>query len=216
MLEDMANLAAVKEVPEALESAKAQRILEAARQVFLTDGYGATSMDTIAKAAGVSKATVYAHFSSKDRLFSEIIADRCRRHFPNDLDAEIDALDPKEALRTIGRRFAAHVLAPEVLGLYRIVVAETARFPELGRALYEGGPRTGNKRMAQYLQHLADRGVFDIPDTELAARQFFSMIRSDLYMRRLFGIADAEVGITEAQTIDGAVEVFWRAYSRQR
>jgi AefR-like transcriptional repressor, C-terminal domain len=57
--------------------------------------------------------------------------------------------------------------------------------------------------------------VFDIPDAELAARQFFSMIRGDLYMRRLFGIADAEVGITEKQTIDGAVEVFWRAYGRQ-
>jgi TetR/AcrR family transcriptional regulator, mexJK operon transcriptional repressor len=212
----MANLATVKEAPEVLESAKAQRILEAARQVFLTDGYGATSMDTIAKAAGVSKATVYAHFSSKDRLFSEIIAQRCRRHFPNDLDAEIDALDPKEALRTIGQRFAAHVLAPEVLDLYRIVVAETPRFPELGRALYEGGPRTGCTRMAHYLQHLVDRGVFDIPNTELAARQFFSMIRGDLYMRRLFGVADAEVGITEAQTIDGAVEVFWRAYSRWR
>jgi TetR/AcrR family transcriptional regulator, mexJK operon transcriptional repressor len=212
----MANLATVKDPPEVLESAKAQRILEAARQVFLTDGYGATSMDTIAKAAGVSKATVYAHFSSKDRLFSEIIAQRCRRHFPNDLDAEIDALDPKEALRTIGQRFAAHVLAPEVLDLYRIVVAETPRFPELGRALYEGGPRTGCARMARYLQHLVDRGVFDIPNTELAARQFFSMIRGDLYMRRLFGIADAEVGITEEQTIDGAVEVFWRAYSRRR
>src|SRR5258705_7717365 len=142
------------EVPE---GGKAGKILEAARRVFMTDGYGAASMDAIAKAAGVSKATVYAHFSGKDQLFAAIIAQQCRVHsaIPT-LDDERAA--PEETLRALGRKFADLVLSPEVLDLYRIVVSETARFPELGRTLYETGPKRGIGRLAEYLQLLTNRG----------------------------------------------------------
>ncbi len=201
---------------EAPEGGKAGKILDAARRVFMTDGYGAASMDAIAKAAGVSKATVYAHFSGKDQLFAAIIAQQCRVHSAIPALDEVERSTPEEALRALGRNFAGLVLSPEVLDLYRIVVAETARFPELGRTLYETGPKRGIGRLAEYLQQLSDRGLLDVPEPHIAARQFFGMIRSDLYLRRMFNISDAEVGITVEQMVDSSVQMFLRAYARGR
>src|SRR4030095_8028235 len=118
---------------EAPEGGKVGKILEAARRVFMTDGYGAASMDAIAKAAGVSKATVYAHFAGKDHLFAAIIAQQCRVHSAIPALDDIERSTPEAALRALGRNFADLVLSPEVLDLYRIRVAETAPFPRTGR-----------------------------------------------------------------------------------
>ena len=207
--------AAVLARPEAAESGKAGKILAAARRVFMTDGYGAASMDAIAKAAGVSKATVYAHFAGKDQLFAAIIAERCLAHSAIPELENIEHSTPEETLRALGRNFADLVLSPEVLDLYRIVVSETARFPELGRTLYETGPKRGIARLAEYLQRLTDRGFLDVPEPHIAARQFFGMIRSDLYLRRMFNISDAEVGITVEQMVDSSVQMFLRAYAKR-
>ncbi len=200
---------------EASEGGKAGKILEAARRVFMADGYGAASMDAIAKVAGVSKATVYAHFAGKDQLFAAIIAQQCRMHSAAPALDDIERSTPEDALRTLGRNFADLVLSPEVLDLYRIVVAETARFPELGRTLYETGPMRVIGRLAEYLQRLTDRGLLDVPEPQIAARQFFGMIRSDLYLRRIFNISDAEVGITVERMVDSSVEMFLRAYAKK-
>ena len=207
--------AAVIARSEAQESGKAAKILDAARRVFMADGYGAASMDAIAKAAGVSKATVYAHFAGKDQLFAAIIAERCRAHSAIPELEDVERATPEEALLALGRSFASLVLAPEVLDLYRIVVAETPRFPELGRTLYETGPKRGIARLAAYLQRLTDRGLLDVREPDIAARQFFGMIRSDLYLRRLFHISDAEVGITVEQMVASSVEMFLRGYARR-
>src|SRR5499433_1460430 len=200
---------------EGAESGKAAKILDAARRVFMADGYGAASMDAIAKAASVSKATVYAHFAGKDQLFAAIIAERCRAHSAIPELEDVERATPEEALLALGRSFASLVLAPEVLDLYRIVVAETPRFPELGRTLYETGPKQGIARLADYLQRLTDRGLLDVREPDIAARQFFGMIRSDLYLRRLFNISDAEVGITVEQMVASSVAMFLRAYARR-
>lgn len=61
-------------------SRKATQVLEAAKNVFLRDGYSGASMDTVSREAAVSKATLYAHFSSKDKLFAAVIASECERH----------------------------------------------------------------------------------------------------------------------------------------
>jgi len=200
---------------EGAESGKAAKILDAARRVFMADGYGAASMDAIAKAASVSKATVYAHFAGKDQLFAAIIAERCRAHSALPELEDVERATPEEALLALGRSFASLVLAPEVLDLYRIVVAETPRFPELGRTLYETGPKRGIARLADYLQRLTDRGLLDVREPDIAARQFFGMIRSDLYLRRLFNISDAEVGITVEQMVASSVAMFLRAYAKR-
>src|ERR1700753_3833872 len=80
---------------------KTEKIVEAASQLFLEQGYGAVSMDQIARDAGVSKATVYAHFESKENLFAAIIQDGCTAYAEGIVPAVAELDDMREALTHI-------------------------------------------------------------------------------------------------------------------
>src|SRR5579863_1239686 len=99
---------------------KAESILAAAERAFLARGFGAVTMDAIAREAGVSKATVYAHFTGKEELFGAFVARVSERRFGG---FSVEALDPRDiaaSLTTIATRFLDLVLAPEVIALNRI------------------------------------------------------------------------------------------------
>eukprot|EP01035_Chromulina_nebulosa_P011284 gene11284-15106_t len=128
------------------ESRKRRQVLDAAGDLFMAQGYGAVSMEAVARAAGVSKATLYAHFASKDALFASIVAEACERNtlvadnFPTDVE------DIEAALVAIGGRVLRFLLQPRTLAIYRVAVAESARFPELGRAFWAAGPNAFRER----------------------------------------------------------------------
>ena len=148
-------------------AAKRDAIVRAAAQVFLASGYGNTSMDQIAAAAGVSKQTVYSHFGAKDALFEAIIKGKCA------------------ALMGEGAGFA------ESIGLYRIILSEAARFPELALAFYRSGPNAAASRLATFLAEAADKRDIIIDDPRRAADLFFAMLRDDLYLERLLSLRAA-------------------------
>src|ERR1043166_6930143 len=113
---------------------KTEAILEAAGQLFREHGYGAVSMDQIAREAGVSKATVYAHFESKDRLFAAMVHNACRAYAEGRLPAVTEMEDVRAALTHICREIERFLLSPKTLGIYRVIIAEGPRFPELVQA----------------------------------------------------------------------------------
>jgi len=100
----------------------------------------------------------------------------------------------------------------ETLSIYRIVVGETGRFPELGRVFYETGPRRVLSRLAEYLQEVSDKGLVDIPEPRLAAEQFVGMVRGAYYLRRLLRIEEEAEAPDAERIIASAVDVFLRAY----
>jgi AcrR family transcriptional regulator len=197
-------------------STKAQHIIRAAREAFLDTGYGETTMDQVARAAGVSKATLYAHFTNKQALFGAVIAEECNRTASALFDPGIDNTDVRRVLARLGRNFCDMVLDPVKLSGYRVVVAEAGRFPELGEAFYRAGPARTISSLAEYLERMNALGVLDVPHARLAASQFLGMIKADHYMRRLFGIADGPGDPSPADAVDAAVEVFLRAYGTAR
>src|SRR3954471_15750009 len=126
------------ELREAI-GAKAEAVLAAAERAFLAYGFGVVSMDAIARDAGVSKATVYAHFTSKEELFGSVIARLSEQRFHG---FSVDALDPGDieaSLLTIATRFLDLVLSPEGIALNRIIIAEVSRFPALGEVFWAAG-----------------------------------------------------------------------------
>lgn len=194
-------------------SAKADQILRAATQVFMDQGYGAASMDTVARRAGVSKATVYAHFSSKEQLFAAIVRGECRHHARAMSAPDIAAAGVEEALYRIGENFLRFILTPRSLAIFRVVIAETPRFPELGRIFYESGPAIIAGELSAHLAGMARAGRLDVDDPARAAEQFFGMLRGNLRLRCLLGepadVSDA--GIERA--VRAAVAAFLRAYA---
>ena len=171
-------------------------------------------MDAIARDAGVSKATIYAHFPDKAVLFEELIKEECAKQWPNIAILDDEPGDVRAALIAVGRTYAEFLVSPKVLQTYRMVIAEAPRSPELGRAFYDGGPKRITDKLAAYLARAEAQGKLALGDPRLAARQFFSMLRCEHHLRALTGI-DPEPTATEiARIVDGATEVFLRAYGR--
>ncbi len=126
--------AATLDPPAAAEaSPKRRQMLDAARRLFLAQGYGAVSMDAVARTAGVSKATLYAHFASKAALFGMLMAEGCSQMLlPEENLFPAEVADLRPALEALGGRTLRFMLREDWLAIYRIAMAESVRFPELG------------------------------------------------------------------------------------
>jgi TetR/AcrR family transcriptional repressor of mexJK operon len=196
------------------QSPKRKQMLDAAADLFIAQGYGAVSMDAIARAAGVSKATLYAHFASKDRLFATIITDACQANFGWYAMVPAAEQEPRTALLELGRRTLRFILDEEVLAIHRVVIAESPRFPELGRAFYEGGPRVANRKMCAWIEHQVERGVLYVGDPAAASDHWFGLLKGDIYVRALLGLESAPDEAEIDAVVQRAVEVFLRAYGR--
>jgi TetR/AcrR family transcriptional regulator, mexJK operon transcriptional repressor len=191
-------------------NARVQRILAAARTLFLRLGYGETSMDAIARHAGVSKATLYSHFAGKDALFAALIVGECR-HLSDQIGRRaLDEPDIRGALLQVAHDFNNLLCTGYGLTMYRIVVAEVPRFPELGRVFYDCGPTIMIDRLANLLHQAADRGLLKIGDPRIAAIQFISLIRGELHLTRVLGLKKASKN--PADYVEASVDLFLAGY----
>lgn len=192
---------------------KRRAIAEAAARVFLEVGYGAASMDAIAAAAGVSKQTVYSHFGAKDALFAAIVEGRCADLMAPVVLPAAPGRDPEPVLTEIARRFVDAVLTPANMALFRSVIAESARFPELAKAFYRAGPATATESLAAYLTGLDRAGTLAVRDATESARLFFAMLRGDFYVRCLLGLGPKATAAEKEAQVRQAVAAFVKAHA---
>lgn len=193
------------------EHRKVEQILCGARAAFVELGYEGTTVDEIARRAKVSKPTLYAHLGDRRAIFAAVL----RREFETqarDIFAETPPEAPVQAsLQAIAEHYIAFLVSEPAQEIFRVVVAESHRFPDLGRAFYESGPGLGVARLAKYLNAVAARGDLAIDDVELAAHQFTELCRADLFYRRLLlgrAVNKLEIGKVAA----ASVKVFLAAY----
>jgi AcrR family transcriptional regulator len=199
---------------EAPAGGKAESILAAAKCCFLASGFGAVSMDTIAREAGVSKATVYAHFAGKEELFGAVIGRECERRFAGLSVGELDPADVSTSLTTLGRRCLDLLLSPDAIALHRIILGEVSRFPALGEVFWRAGPERNLAQIEAFLASAAAAGSLTLPDSRLAAEQFVGLVRGEIQLRHLLRL-EAAAGAAEPSIeaiVEGAVETFIRAF----
>ncbi len=191
---------------------KYDQVLEGAREVFMADGFEGASVDTIARAAGVSKATLYSYFPDKRLLFLEVARCECSRQADEAVEV-IDMSAPvREVLTAAAERIVDFILSDFGMRVFRICVAEADRFPGLGREFYESGPGLVRKRLAGYLRDAAARGELAIADIDLAADQFAELCKADLFPRAVFGVGGPPTAEEKRRVIDGAVATFLARY----
>ena len=165
---------------------KHQAIVDAARQVFLEQGFSATTMDMIAESAKVSKRTVYKHFDDKHSLFAAVVRMLCDKVVPPSLnEMEIDNSEPLTVLTRLAVQILSNLYAREQIALLRVVVTESQGFPELGALMYEQVEHTEDL-IREYLMTQRKKGTINLPDPELAASQFLGLIKTDLQLQLLF------------------------------
>lgn len=170
---------------------KRDAIIQAGARVFMEQGFGSANMDEVARLANVSKATIYSHFDGKQDLFGAIITGRCQAMIPIIEAAALGDQAPAEALRAIGRQFLDLLLSKGPLSLYRVVLAEAARFPALGRTFYQSGPDKIAGALADYLARQHEAGVLEVPNPRVSAEQFFGMVLGQAHVRVLLGVSEA-------------------------
>ncbi len=191
---------------------KYDQVLVGARQVFMVDGYEGGSVDAIARAAGVSKATLYKYFPDKRMLFMEVANVECQRQAGAALDIIDRAAPPREVMGQTGRHFLSFITSKFGQQVYRICVAESDRFPELGRRFYESGPAVMRVEMAAYFAQACARGELDIEDYTMAADQFGELCKADLWTRLMFGVIEQVSEADIDRVVDQAVETFMARY----
>jgi AcrR family transcriptional regulator len=192
-------------------SAKRRQIMEGARQVFLSAGFDGASMNDIARAAGVSKGTLYAYFDSKEELFEAIIRGEFAQSAER-LCAFRREGDARDMLWDFGVRLISRMAEPGTLALARVIVAAAGKFPSVGRAFFEAGPLYGATRLAAELENLEKSGALTVPDPERAAWQFVDLCQSYVYKRLLFGVVDSISREDIEASVEAGVDVFMKAY----
>mgnify|MGYP000991725458 CR=1 FL=1 len=188
-------------------SSKRSRLLEAAAKLFVLHGYDNTSIEMIADAAQISRQTIYNQFGSKDALFIAIA-----KELTGDLTASIaHPLDVghnlARTLETFGRQVLSLVVADRNLAIYRLVLTEVSRFPELSRAVLECGIAVTESQIANYL---AAQSGLRLDDPRFAARAFLALIVHPIHMRAQLGKKPSQREI--AAHVKAAVALFLRAY----
>ncbi|MGF1529391.1 MAG: TetR/AcrR family transcriptional regulator [Candidatus Competibacterales bacterium] len=193
-------------------SAKRQRILEAAQELFVERGFEGTSMDDVADAAAVSKQTIYSHFGNKEELFAAAIAARCAA---GELSAEDfdEALPCREMLLTVGQRFVRLIASPEAVAIYRLAVANAEQHPTIARLFFHAGPLPTLEALTDYLARCHGAKRLLIPEPRVAAGQFLAMVKGEHDMRRILNVEPLDTASVEAY-VARCVDVFMAAYGR--
>jgi len=208
----------VAETPSSLrlvgdvDSSKRRQIIDGARKVFLDLGFDGASMGEIARAAGVSKGTLYVYFESKEQLFEALIREERRQQAERLMDCSFDTDDVRGVLFRFGCRLIEMMSRPDMLAHVRMVIAATAKFPQLGRAFYEAGPCFGANRLGQFIGRMNERGILRVGDADRAAWQFLDLCQSGTFKPLLFRMIDETSTAAIESSVGAAVEVFMAAY----
>jgi TetR/AcrR family transcriptional repressor of mexJK operon len=193
---------------------KRQQILDAAAQLFASQGYTNTSLETVAAAAGVSKQTIYSHFSSKQEVLREGVKRHCEsgKIAPGQLD---NSLPPREFLPLFAERFVSTVLNKGSLAMYRLCMSEGENHPEVGVSFFESGPRVVIEGLSEYLGAADSRGELAVDNPHVAASQFLFMVKGMPIDTALLNLPRLPFEIDVSDYIEQCCAMFLRAYAKQ-
>jgi AcrR family transcriptional regulator len=193
------------------DSSKRRQILDGARKVFMDLGFDGASMNEIARAAGVSKGTLYVYFTDKSRLFEAIVEDEAleKAKIAYNLDPRRDV---ETTLREFGRTYIGSICRPGGGSSIRTVMAIAERMPDVGRQFYENVLANTINRLADYLRAHVRPGDLAIDDCGLAAAQFLQMCQATLFLPFVFQAEPAPSAERIARVVDSATRLFLQTY----
>jgi AcrR family transcriptional regulator len=193
------------------DSSKRRQILDGARKLFLDLGFDAASMGEIARAAGVSKGTLYVYFADKNRLFEAIVEEESLEQGKVVFNLD-PARDVTTTLMDFGQAYIQLLCRPGVGSATRTVMAIAERMPEVGRRFYENVIALTIHRLAGYLEARVAAGDLEIEESKLAAAQFMQMCQATLFQPFIFQAAPAPSAARIAQVVKSATRIFLAAY----
>jgi TetR/AcrR family transcriptional regulator, mexJK operon transcriptional repressor len=191
-------------------------ILNVATQLFLERGYDAVSLDDILKRVGGSKTTLYSYYGGKEGLFAAMVQRVCRDKISALLALDLAGLDPAEGLTLSGTQFVSMVSDPHGRAVFRAMIAEAPRFPELAAALFASGPEAAIRALRRHIDHWQRKGSLRCGNPEIFATQFLGLMMGNFHLKNLLGLGEQ---LTERQIkswVARGVEVFLEGISNPK
>jgi AcrR family transcriptional regulator len=194
------------------ETSKRRQILDGARKVFMDLGFDGASMGEIARAAGVSKGTLYVYFADKNRLFEAIVEEETLQQ--GEVACNLDpARDVTTTLHEFGEAYIAMLCRPGGGSAIRTVMAIAERMPDVGRRYYERCLEGNINKLAAYLEAKVGQRKLAIDDCTLAASQFMLTCQASLFLPFIFQAAPPPSPQRIKTVIDSAMRMFLAAYA---
>ena len=193
------------------DSSKRRQIMDGAHRVFMEQGFDGASMNEIARAAGVSKGTLYVYFPDKSRLFEAIVEQEVLEEgkLAFNFDPTISA---EKTLRDFGRAYIEVLCRPGGGSNVRTVIGIAERMPEVGRSFYENVIEHTFNRFAEYLQARVKAGELIIADCTLASPQFLMMCQATLFQPYIFQAKPAPSRPQIERVVESATKIFLNMY----
>lgn len=196
------------------DATKRRAILDAAKELFARLGVDGTSMDAVAETAGVSKLTVYSHFSNKNELFQHAVAEKCQEYTPPAYFDTHSALPLRQRLLLIGEGFLTLVMSDEAMDLYRMLAAEARSGDDkLGKLFFAAGPKRTLEQFTALLHTAHQSGELQAPNALAAAQHFFCLLKGIHHLRVMMGIEKAPSPAARKAHVAEVVDLFLRAYA---
>ncbi len=199
-------------------AAKGEAILAAAREVFLSVGYSEASMDAVAEQAGVSKATVYSHFGSKQDLFFAVVHERRQEilaSFRVAFEGQGRGEDPRQDLEAFAVTFQQQIILGEACCWNRLVVAEAGRHPELAQGMFASGAAVVLQMLGKYMHRQTAVGRLNTDHPERAAEHFLGMVIGLELIRSQMASLPQRSEAEWRERAHSVVAAFLRAYGIQ-
>jgi AcrR family transcriptional regulator len=197
------------------DTSKRRQIIDGARKVFLDLGFDGASMGEIARAAGVSKGTLYVYFADKNRLFEAIVEEENLEQgkvaFNFDPERDVTA-----TLMEFGQAYIQLLCRPGGGSAIRTVMAIAERMPDVGRRFYTNVIAVTAARLADYLEARAQLDDLMIDDFQLAATQFMEMCKGSLFLPFIFQAAPAPSPERITAVVGSATRLFLAGYQAKK
>lgn len=194
------------------DAEKASAIIAAAGDLFMEQGFDGTSMDGVARRAGVSKQTVYSHFTSKEQLFAESVHATIADYFPEKLLSGLETHTVRDDLLTVCRHLMRLLMSDRALAMFRLLVASGARGSDLGQIFWDAGPAHLQAHLMILLKSWADAGHLDMADAELASEQLLALMREPLFFKMAIGVkaplTEHEIEARSNQVVDSFLKLY--------
>ena len=190
---------------------KRMQVLESAMELFCQKGFPLTSMDEVAKHAGVSKQTVYSHFGSKDDLFVAAIDSKCVVH---QLTGDIltDARDPQRVILLFAKQFGELIVSKDTMTVFKTCVAQADTHPEVSKLFYDAGPKHILGLIRDYLTKVNQHGEYYFENPHDSAVRLCLMLFGELKLRLELALETEHLLLSRPQYLQDTAEMFLRAH----
>ncbi|MCL1036419.1 TetR/AcrR family transcriptional regulator [Shewanella submarina] len=190
---------------------KRQQILSSAIELFTSQGLPNTSMDEVAKHAGVSKQTVYAHFGSKDELFVAAIESKCDVHQVSE-DMLSDPTSPEQTLACFARHFGEMIVSPESMHVFKTCVSQADTHPEISRLFYDAGPANVLGLLAGYLAEVEKHGQYRFGNCHHGAIRLCLMLFGEMKLKLELGLDTSDLEAEREAYVMDTAAMFLKAH----